>query len=85
MIVILLVPLLPQTWLDEGTVLSGWGDGFIRAYKAVTADLAWAIPNAHRAPGDDYADSRLGLREKRSEFPECRVGSIAECGRKSRS
>lgn len=33
---------------DDGSVLTGWKDGFIRCYDASTSQLRWEIQNAHR-------------------------------------
>ena len=33
---------------EDGTVLTGWSDNFLRCYDPQTGNLMWEIPNAHR-------------------------------------
>mmetsp|Transcript_12766 Transcript_12766/g.23776 ORF Transcript_12766/g.23776 Transcript_12766/m.23776 type:complete len:622 (+) Transcript_12766:2683-4548(+) len=35
---------------DDGTILTGWGDGGIRCYNPQTSTLVWEINSAHRGP-----------------------------------
>eukprot|EP00753_Platysulcus_tardus_P015042 PLAT4737.1.p1 GENE.PLAT4737.1~~PLAT4737.1.p1 ORF type:complete len:649 (+),score=293.22 PLAT4737.1:63-1949(+) len=34
----------------SAAVLSGWSDGFLRAYDSVSGDSLWSVPTAHRGP-----------------------------------
>ncbi len=33
---------------DDGSILTGWKDGFLRCYDPQNSQLRWEIPNAHR-------------------------------------
>lgn len=47
---------------DDGSIITGWRDGFIRAYDPGSAGVLWEITKAHRgAVTSVYADSNYIL------------------------
>lgn len=50
-----------QVWVEEGVVLSGWSDGFLRAYGAASGAKAWVVPNAHRRAGRATGHRQAGV------------------------
>ena len=47
---------------DDNTIITGWRDGFIRAYDPQSGRVVWEIANAHRGSVTSlYADANYVL------------------------
>ncbi len=47
---------------DDGTIVSGWRDGFVRCYSPQSGSVIWEIANAHRgAVTSVYCDANYIL------------------------
>jgi WD40 repeat protein len=53
-----------MAWIQNSTIVCGFGDSFVRCFDAATGDKLWEIPSAHKGPISSVAvhtDSRLAF------------------------